>query len=561
MSEGSGVAGGLRGLLRLPSPTGPILAKELRVSARRRRNYVLRGAYVVLLTIFVVLVWLGTVHSGSYYGGVAYTASRMSMAGKTIIVAVVWFQFCLVQLLAVVMLSNSISEEISRRTLGVLMTTPISSFQIVVGKLVSKLWQLLVLLAISLPILAVVRIFGGVPWDFVVAGMCITFAAAVHAGAWSMFFSIFARRSYAAIFGAIFMLGVLYALVPWMVYAILDLAYRRVPEASFFSGLAFFNPPIALGLLSESLMRPGWAAGRLTVSWPGLCAIMLGVAAAVLGVCVLFVRRVALRQAVGHVRLRRPHFWEVLWAGGSDRRPVGRATGKIRRVGARPVLWREMRSGVLWRGWFTKSCVVLGALALGLSYLLVAAENELDDRGTHMAYVCIFVGLGVLATLVISATAVASEKESRSLPLLLATTMSDWEIILSKGAGVVRKTWLIWALLAAHVVIFSNCGFLREWMLFVHLALLVAWVLVFFTATGLYFSARFRRTTTAVVMNIALAVTLYVVAPLFVVLLANISNSSLRKPVGWMLNFNPLVQAVAITEGAARWSWYWRHRS
>ena len=37
--------------------TGPIFDKELRVSSRRRRNYVLRSAYLLVLVVFVVGAW------------------------------------------------------------------------------------------------------------------------------------------------------------------------------------------------------------------------------------------------------------------------------------------------------------------------------------------------------------------------------------------------------------------------------------------------------------------------------------------------------------------------
>ena len=155
----------------LPRPTwltGPILDKELRVSSRRKRNYVLRFVYLALLTMFVVLAWVNTVRHGRSY---SYSASRMSEAGKSIIATIVCFQYGATQLIAVIMLSTAISDELARRTLGVLMTTPVTSFQIVMGKLFSKVWQLLILLAISLPLLAIVRVFGGVPWDYVVSGL------------------------------------------------------------------------------------------------------------------------------------------------------------------------------------------------------------------------------------------------------------------------------------------------------------------------------------------------------------------------------------------------------
>ncbi|MCK4624611.1 MAG: ABC transporter permease, partial [Phycisphaerae bacterium] len=197
------------GFMSLAWLTGPIFDKELRVSARRRRNYVLRFVYLALLTMLVTLVWMSEVQDRGYYSA-AYQISRMSEAGKTIIVSIIWFQFCMTMLIAVIMLSTSISDEIYHRTLGVLMTTPINSFQIVMGKLFSKLWQLIILMAISLPLLATIRVFGGVPWEFVIAGLCITLTGIIFTGAVSMYFSIRSRRAYGVILKTLFTGGILY---------------------------------------------------------------------------------------------------------------------------------------------------------------------------------------------------------------------------------------------------------------------------------------------------------------------------------------------------------------
>ena len=118
--------------LKLSWLTGPIFDKELRVSSRRKKNYTLRLIYVILLTIFVAIVWLSVVKSE---GSSVYEKSRMALAGKRIVTTIVMFQFFATQVIAVIMLSTSISDEIYHRTLGLLMTTPISSFQIVMGKL------------------------------------------------------------------------------------------------------------------------------------------------------------------------------------------------------------------------------------------------------------------------------------------------------------------------------------------------------------------------------------------------------------------------------------------
>ncbi len=99
--------------------TGPIFGKELRVAGRKRRTYVLRSVYVLLLSMFTVLVWQATVSWESGVMGI----SRMAMAGKTIVTAIMWFQLFAMQLITVAILSSSVSDEIYHRTLGVLMTT------------------------------------------------------------------------------------------------------------------------------------------------------------------------------------------------------------------------------------------------------------------------------------------------------------------------------------------------------------------------------------------------------------------------------------------------------
>ena len=194
--------------------TGPIFDKEMRVSSRRRRNYVLRFLYIGVFMVLLAMVWA---QSMAYRGASAYQVSRMARAGQAIVSVVLWFEFLAAQVIAVVMLSTSISDEIYHRTLGVLMTTPIGAFQIVVGKLLSKLLQLVLLLAISLPLLAIVRVFGGVPWDFLVSGLCVTLTTSLFVGSLSLLFSIFTRRAYSVIIVTILAMGFLFAVLPLLV--------------------------------------------------------------------------------------------------------------------------------------------------------------------------------------------------------------------------------------------------------------------------------------------------------------------------------------------------------
>ena len=533
--------------------TGPIFDKELRVSSRRRRNYVLRFVYLALLTMFMVLMWLSVVQFAPQRSNVN-SLYRMSDAGKAIIATIVWFQFCATQLVAVIMLSTAISDEIYHRTLGVLMTTPINSLQIVMGKLLSKLWQLLILLAISLPLLAIVRVFGGVPWQFVIASLCITITAIIFAGSVSMFFSVRNRRAYGVILRTIFTGAFLYAFIPFlMVMGYSQIYGFRGPQPNTLLSVIFhINPFAALMATTQLMMSPmRGGAGMPFLTWPGHCAAMLGASAIVLALTIRVVRRVALRQATGEAgvftksKRKRKDKQEASSSTGQQ----DSSAGRIRRVRSQPVVWKELKSPLL-RGGRAKTIIgiVLTSICLLVTYLLCA--DDMDERYTHVIYAVIFVIIGMLGTAVLSATSITSEKESRTWPILLATPLSGWQIILGKAMGVFRRCLPVWILLGGHVALFVIVGYIH-WIVLLHMLILVVWVVVFFTGAGLYFSARFKRTTTAVVMNIALGAVLWAIIPLVALMVSAIGRSYNDDVAEASISVNPVVHVIVALEGGA----------
>ncbi len=123
-----------------------------------------------------------------------------------------------------------------------------------------------------------------------------------------------------------------------------------------------------------------------------------------------------------------------------------------------------------------------------------------------------FTVIGSVFTIVLSATSITSEKETRSWPILLATSMDDWYILLGKAIGVFRRCFPIWLLMAGHIFLYILLKYIHPVAIF-HMPIFITGLVVFLTGTGLYFSARFRRTTSAVVANFALALVLWAVVP------------------------------------------------
>ncbi|MEN6424809.1 MAG: ABC transporter permease subunit [Phycisphaerales bacterium] len=516
--------------------TGPIFDKEMRVSSRRRRNYLLRFVYVGLFTLLLALIWAESV---PYRSTSAYQSSRMAQAGQIIVTAILWFEFLTAQVIAIVMLSTSISDEIHHRTLGVLMTTPIGSFQIVVGKLLSKLLQLVLLLAISLPLLAIVRVFGGVPWDVLIAGLCVTLTTTLFVGSLSLFFSIFTRRAYSVILTTILAVAVLFALLPFLV-AFLAYYPDRQPTAAFWRGLSHVNPYFVMGKLTQSLH---WVRPLALAGWRVHCGVMLGASVLVLLLSMMLVRKAALRQAMGQTGL---------WSGRAARGPEeNAATGHVRRVVGPPVLWRECSTPLLGRRKLTKIIGTLLLIAvLAMTYMSCYVEDALDEETTHVMYIVVLFAVGLLFTTVVPGTCIASEKESQTWPLLLATSIGEGQILVGKFGGVLRRCAPAWALLFLHVLVFAVVGYIHP-VAVLQLAVVVAWVLVFLSCTGLYFSARFKHTTTAVIANMGFAATLWAVVPFTWAVLAEISRLH-GTPLETYMDLNPVVHAAVIAMATAR---------
>lgn len=526
--------------------TGPIFDKELRVSSRRRRNYVLRFAYLALLTAFLVLVWLEEVQ---YSGSSVYRISRMARAGQTIVIFIIWFQFCATQFVAVIMLSTSISDEIYNRTLGLLMTTPINSFQIVMGKLFSKLLQLILLLAISLPLLAIVRVFGGVPWDYIISSLCITLTAVIFVGSLSLFFSIFSRRAYVVIIVTILTLGVLFALLPFSAGMLWNAITGDWPGRALTAAIFYHNPYGVLFFNTEMMMSPRTAGGMPFFFWPLHCGIMLVASAVVLSLSVSMVRKVALRQATGQL--------DVFSRKGCSHKNAARGsvnrqdfTTAPRRVTGPPVIWKELRLPLLGRRKIaTFIGIFIGLSMLFITYWLCLEERILDDEETHIIYAIIFMGLGILFTIILPATSITAEKESHSWPLLLTTTIDDRQILFGKFVGILRRCLPVWCILFGHVILFSLAGFIHP-IAIIQMGILVAWIVIFLSGTGLYFSSRFKRTTTAVIMNFALAAAIWAIVPLLLALITEITHNKDDFVEAYM-DTNPFVHAVVVIDATA----------
>ena len=182
--------------IRITSGISAIMVKELRGRMRGRRAFVILTLHVLLLAAFA---WMferineESIASMSSYGGQATYAS--ASVGRGVFLGLLMLQTLMVAVLAPAATAAAISSEREHQTLELLTVTPISSLAIVLGKLLSALAWVFVLVLASIPVTALVFVFGGVAPDDVIRGYAVLFATVIGLGSIGIFFSALTRRT------------------------------------------------------------------------------------------------------------------------------------------------------------------------------------------------------------------------------------------------------------------------------------------------------------------------------------------------------------------------------
>jgi ABC-type transport system involved in multi-copper enzyme maturation permease subunit len=170
--------------------------KELRGRMRGKRAFVLLTIYLVILGGFAWMVELLLEQAySSNFGALTYATAQI---GRGVFVALLLLETLLVMFLAPAFTAGAISLEREKQTIDMLITTPISSLAIVLGKLFSALTYVFLLIIASIPLTALVFVFGGVAPEDMIKGYVMLLATALGLGSIGLFCSALFRRTQAA---------------------------------------------------------------------------------------------------------------------------------------------------------------------------------------------------------------------------------------------------------------------------------------------------------------------------------------------------------------------------
>ncbi len=191
------------GLGRLVTGMIAVGTKELRGRMRGRRAFAVLTFYLVLLSVFAWGIFEFQRNAAALYatpwGGIGFPSVALSaQIGQSLFSGLLVIETLLVAVLAPAFTSGAISLEREKQTLDLLVATPLSSFALVAGKLISALAYVFLLILASVPLAAIVFLFGGVGPEDLVRGYVLLFAVAIGFGAIGLFISALVRRTQVA---------------------------------------------------------------------------------------------------------------------------------------------------------------------------------------------------------------------------------------------------------------------------------------------------------------------------------------------------------------------------
>ncbi|UCG23802.1 MAG: ABC transporter permease [Chloroflexota bacterium] len=171
----------------------PVTVKELRSRMRGRRAFVVLTIYLLLMSLFILLVYL-----------VYAAAARNSFgpggrqAGKAVFGAVLAVEMFLVLFVGPAFTSGAISGEKERRTYDLLRTTLLPARALVSGKLLSALSYVFLLIMVSVPLQSIAFLLGGVSPIEVLLSQLLVALSAVSFALIGLYFSSLMRSTLTA---------------------------------------------------------------------------------------------------------------------------------------------------------------------------------------------------------------------------------------------------------------------------------------------------------------------------------------------------------------------------
>jgi ABC-type transport system involved in multi-copper enzyme maturation permease subunit len=421
-------------------PANPILVRVVYAGGRRVRHLWLRIGYLAILAAVVVI---GVIAKQSGQASLTDLAKNATQVFQVVSIV----QLAMVCILAPLFTAAAITQEKDSQTYNILLSTPLTNGQIVLGSLLSRLYFVLMLLIAGIPLFCIMMVYGGVTGDKIAWSLAICACAAAFTGALAIAISVIKIGTGRTIF-SFYLAIALYLIAVYVLgtstWAIPAEARPAPGQDELISWFAPFHPFLALWVVLGKTPPPlhgavahyGFPASYL-LAYPQHSYVVMTLLGSLLLIVLslFFVRRSAKEgeDTLARRILGRLSSWNRRDA---DTRPP-------RHVWHNPIAWREAVTSAAAGGGGVVRYSMLGAGLLIALTLLVFYWTGRVPLASCRAWLYTLVVIELLIALFIAtataATSMTREKESNTLELLLATPLTSHAIIKGKIVGLVSS--------------------------------------------------------------------------------------------------------------------------
>jgi ABC-type transport system involved in multi-copper enzyme maturation permease subunit len=507
---------------------GPIFSREALTSPRQLRHFLIRSGYVAAL--FVLMYTAGQAMFGWQQVRSIGDVARFG--------SLVFQVFCLVQLSLVLFFAllfgaSGVAQEKDRQTLILLLMTDMRDHELVLGKLFAGLLMVMVLVLASVPVLFLVALLGGVGIDQVLWSLAICVASAFTAGSWGLLVAYWREKTFQtlaiSVLGFVILMGVVEGIVAG--FGAMPPGTAWAQTAAHWIGL--LNPyRVLLGVLNPLARSTGLEPAHVS-AWDFLL-VMVAATVVINGITML-----RLRVWNPSRTFNVPLEWTEGRGGEATdaNSPASAAavasakSGNTRRIWSNPVVWREICTKAYGRKILVIKAayvVVAALIAFSVSQTLTSTDlvlGMISPSGVGL------VGLCLISLMLINAqavTALTSERDGKTLELLLMTDVTAKEFIYGKLGGIFYNTkeLIVIPLALAAYVLFMRSGGADQFGEALVYATIGFLVLVVFAGTlGLHSGLSFERSRTAIANSLGTIFFLFIGIFIFMLLLVEARSS------------------------------------
>jgi ABC-type transport system involved in multi-copper enzyme maturation permease subunit len=428
---------------------GPIFSRELVTAPRRPQHFLYRGVYGTALFVLMCTAWL--VLAGTQ---IIRSVGDMAKFGLILFFILAPLQLALLTFLAALRAASSVAQEKDKRTLILLLMTRLTNHELVLGRLLASLLDVLVMLASAAPIFMLLTLFGGVSPAQVARVLAVTLATILVAGSLGSTVALARDKTFQSL--AMTAMILMIWIGAWEAIAALSGDVRL--GGVRLDAIASAASPIRAILIAAHPSRDTQPLLSAADAWfviaaLAMCALLNGLAIIRLRVWNpgrdVMPRQEEIEEEPTPVAsaFRGVPDVENARAAHVDAR-VRKVDQHSREVWDNPVLWREVCTwaygrkvlvikAVYWLLFALAGLAVYGLIASGAAYLR-ASETIIPPAAQPLAP---FFILSLVIVNALAVTSITNERDGGSLDLLLVTDLTPREFLFGKMLGVAYVTW------------------------------------------------------------------------------------------------------------------------